>query len=531
MVLRRELLRRAATLTGSGLATAALSKQVGKQGTLRFVPQAALTLLDPVFSLPGVTTTHGYCVFDTLYGVDGQLRPHPQMAKGHEVYNNGLIWHIHLREGLRFHDGEPVRAVDCAASLRRWSVRDSFGQALAASLESFDAVSDDTLRIRLTRPFPRLLEAIGKPHSSPAFIMPERLARTAPDVPVPEMVGSGPWRFISDEYLSGSRVVYARFDGYVPRPEPADWTSGGKRVLFERMEWTVIPDPATAAAALQVGDVDWWEHVHADLALSLAQQHAIRVARSDPYGVVAMARFNHLHPPFDNAALRRAVLEAINQPDFMQAIAGADPQGWRECHSLFPCGMPGVAEPVGLGPRTPRDLDTAVAAVRASGYRGERAVLINPTDLPAVRPHGQLLADLLTRIGIRTELQEMDWGSVLRRRASRQPVERGGWSLACTNWPGVAIANPAMNAAVRGQGMAGWPGWFESPNIERLTQDWLAASTPDEERAILDLIQRAASEEVPTLPLGQFFHRHAHRATLGGILPGSVAYFWGVHRL
>jgi peptide/nickel transport system substrate-binding protein len=530
MIGRRSLVRAATVLTAAPPLSPALSQRVAKERTLRFVPQANLSALDPIFALPGITVTHGYCVFDTLYGVDGQLRPQAQMSGGHEVSDDGRRWRFRLREGLRFHDGEPVRAIDCATSLERWSKRDAFGQMLGAAVERFDAEDDRTMQIRLIRPFPRLLEAIGKPHSAPAFIMPERFARTNPNVAISEMIGSGPWRFIADEYQSGSRAVYERFEHYVPRREPADWTSGGKRVNFERMEWIVIPDPSTAAAALQSGEVDWWEQIHPDLASFLTRRRGITVERSDPYGLIAVARFNHLHPPFDNVALRRAVLGAINQPDFMRAISGTERATWRECYSLFPCGMPGVDEAGADLMRPPRDLEVARSAVRASGYRGQRAVLLNPTDLPAVRPHGHLLAAVLRQIGINVDLQEMDWGAAVQRRNSREPIERGGWSVACTNWPSVSIANPAMNAAVRGQGTTGWPGWFESREMERLTQDWLSAAAPDDGNRIFNMIQRLSFDQVPTLPLGQFFHRHAFRNDIQGILPGSVSYFWNVRR-
>ena len=140
------------------------------------MPSTNLTVLDPVFTPAAVSITHGYCVFDTLYGMDAELKPVPQMAAGHTVSADGLTWEITLRDGLKFHDGEPVRARDCAESLNRWSKRDSFGQALGAATESFGAKDDKTIVIRLKRPFGRLLHAIGKPHSSPAMIMPERLA-------------------------------------------------------------------------------------------------------------------------------------------------------------------------------------------------------------------------------------------------------------------------------------------------------------------------------------------------------------------
>ena len=187
-------------------------------------------------------------MFDVLYALDRNLRPQPQMAEAHETSADGLTWRIRLCPGLRFHDNEPVRALDCVASLQRWSKRDSFGQTLAQSVAAWEAEDDRTIRIRFTRPFAPLLDAIAKPASVVAFIMPERLAKTDASTQVTEMVGSGPYRFVRDEYVSGSRVIYARFDGYLPRNEPSDFMTGGKRAHFERVEWRVIPDAATAAA-------------------------------------------------------------------------------------------------------------------------------------------------------------------------------------------------------------------------------------------------------------------------------------------
>jgi len=225
------------------------------------------------------------------------------------------------------------------------------------------------------------------------------------------------------------------------------------------------------------------------------------------------------------------VLGAIAQADYMQSIMGDDRDAWRQCLALFPCGLPGVTEEAGAAAmRPPRDLEAAKAAVRASGYKGEKAVIINPTDYPSIGPHGQLTADLLRRIGVNVELQEMDWGSVLQRRLSKEPVERGGWSLYHTNWPSVSIANPAMNATIRGQGAAGWTGWYESAEVERLTAGWLDATAPEDGQRLMDAIQRVAFETVPSLPLGQFFHRTAYRDGITGILPGSAAFFWNVRR-
>jgi peptide/nickel transport system substrate-binding protein len=226
---------------------------------LRIVPQAGLTSLDPVWTTALVTANHGYNVYDTLFASDSKLRPKPQMAEGYTVSDDSRTWQINLREGLKFHDGEPVRAQDCAASIARWAKRDTYGLTLDKYVDTYGVADDRTIKITLKSPFPLLIDALGKSFTSVPFMMPERFAKTDPFKQVTEAIGSGPYRFLKDEYVPGSFLAYAKFDGYVPRQEPPEWASGGKVARMERVEWRFIPDAATAAAALQNGEVDWWE--------------------------------------------------------------------------------------------------------------------------------------------------------------------------------------------------------------------------------------------------------------------------------
>ena len=257
---RRAVLALAPSL---GLSVPAIAQDM-RARTLRFVPSTDLVSLDPVLSTALVAVQHGFHVFDTLYGVDGQMRARPQMAEGHQISPDGRAWTIRLREGLLFHDGEPVRSRDCAASLERWARRDTFGRVYQTAVEAYETPDDRTLVIRLKRPFPMLADALAKPHSQPAFIMPERIVRAAGDSAITEITGSGPYRFLRDEWSSGNLIAYGRFDGYRPRSEAPEWTSGAKVTHFERVEWRVIADKATAVAALVQGEVDWMEALPAD---------------------------------------------------------------------------------------------------------------------------------------------------------------------------------------------------------------------------------------------------------------------------
>ncbi|MBX6742904.1 MAG: ABC transporter substrate-binding protein [Acetobacteraceae bacterium] len=523
---RRTLLRGLAA-SSAVLASPALA-QPARTATLRFVPQANLTALDPIWTSAIVTQMHGYHVYDTLYAVDGQLRPRPQMAEGHTVSDDGRVWRIRLREGLKFHDGEPVLARDCAASLARWSKRDPFGQLLGAAVESWRAADDRTLEIRLTRPFPLLLDALAKPDANVPFIMPERLARTDANTQVAEVVGSGPYRFLKDEFVSGSRSAYAKFEGYVPRPEAPDWASGGKVAHYPRIEWHILPDPATAAAALQSGEVEWVEQPLSDLIPMLARNRNIALEVLNPAGLMSIMRLNHLQPPFNDLRTRQAMALAVNQADYMRATLGDDRSVWRECRSLFPCGTPFGVEDLSDLTRPPRSLDRAKAALAASGYRGEKVVIINPTDFPLIGPHGQVTADVLRRLGMNVELAESDWGTVVQRRVRQEPVEQGGWSIFHTYGSSLAYLNPAVSSLVKGTGRTGWFGWYTNPRMEELIQAWMDAPDAERQKSLANEINKLAQDEVATIPLGQFFIRTAYRKSITGLVKGSMPYPWGV---
>ena len=212
---RRELLKAA----GASLAVIAAPRigRAERTSKLVFAPSSDLSLLDPVVTAFRPTRNHAYLVFDTLYGIDRSWMAQPQMVEGHQIEEDGLTWTLTLRDGLRFHDKEPVLARDVVASIRRFAARSSFANALITATEELSAPDDRTVRFRLKRPFPHLPEALAGPGGNVPAIMPERLAATSPYKPVAEIIGSGPYRFLPDEHISGARVAYERFPLYQPR--------------------------------------------------------------------------------------------------------------------------------------------------------------------------------------------------------------------------------------------------------------------------------------------------------------------------
>jgi len=497
---------------------------------LNFVPESDLSVLDPIWTTTGITQSHAYLVYDMLFGLNSRYEVQPQMAAGAVTENGGLIWRIPLRDGLRFHDGEPVLARDCVASIQRWGVRDPFGQTLLEATDELSALDDRTLQFRLKRPFPLLPAALGKPVATLCAIMPERLARTDPFTQVSEVIGSGPFRFLADERVPGARVGYARFADYRPREDGvADWTSGPKVAHFDRVEWTVIADPATAAAALRSGEIDWLEAPQVDLLPMLRQQRHIELKVINTAGRLGFLRPNHLHPPFDKAEVRRALLAAVNQSDFMSAVSGADPALSRTGVGFFTPGSPSASEEgLDIWSHTP-SLAVSRQAIAAAGYAGETVVVLGPGDTPTLRAISDVGVDLMQKLGMKVDYQVVDWGTVVSRRAKKEAPQQGGWNVFPGYWTGLDAINPAAYPPLRGNGDRAWFGWPKSPRLEELRNAWLAAADANAAERVTREMQRVAFEEVPFIPVGQYFGATAYNRSLQGVLTGSPL-FWNVRR-
>src|SRR5437660_196196 len=374
--------------------------------TLRFIAQSDLRVLDPIWTTAYITRNHGYCVFDTLFAIDAEFAPHPQMVGDYSISPDKLTYQFKLRDGLGFHDGSPVRGVDCVASVKRWMARDGHGQSIAAVLDEIKPDGEKGFTIKLKEPFSLLLDGLAKVSSLALFVMPERLANTDPFQQVTEMVGSGPFKFVKDEFEPGHRVVYVKNIDYVPRQEPPSWASGGKVVKVDRVEWLYIPDAMTKVAAMNAGEADWWENPAADVWPVLAANPDLAMARVDPLSNPLIVRFNHLLPPFDNPKMRQAVLAVTDQSEFLSAVAG-DKKNWELCPSFFTCGTPMASDAGAAALTGKRDFDKAKKLIADSGYNGEKIVVLDAVDQPVIHPQALVIADVLKKLGLNVDLQSM----------------------------------------------------------------------------------------------------------------------------
>ncbi len=521
---RRSLLASAAV--GAGALALPNIVQAQASRVLRFMPHADPISLDPVWTTADITRNHGNMVYDQLYGVDENFIPHPQMVAGATTSADGKIWELTLRDGLRFHDGEPVRAIDCVTSIRRWWQRDSYGTVLQARTDEISAVDDKKIRFRLKEAFALLPEALAQPA---CVMMPERIAKTESTVQITDPTGSGPFRFRTDERVAGSRVVYERFAGYVPRSEgTTSFLAGPKQVHFDRVVWTFQPDPATAAAAMQANEFDWLEGPSIDLTSLLRRDRNLELRIINRMGGIGCIRFNHLNAPFNNPAIRRLVQACVNQKDFAEAVAGAEPDLFKTGVGLFTPGMP-MATNVGVEAVAGRtDFDKVKQELTAAGYKGEKVVLLGPSTIPSLHAQTLVASDVLRRMGFNLDYLSLEWGTVVQRRASKDAIDKGGWSIFITNLTSLNNVFVPAQIGIR-SGPAAWFGWPDAPKLEELREQWLAATNLPDQKRIVEQLQRQSFQDVPYVPTGYWTGFTCFNKSITGIQNGWPV-FWGVRR-
>lgn len=501
--------------------------------TLKVVPQADLKNLDPIWTTAAITVNHGFMIYDTLYGLDEKLEPQPQMIEKHVVSEDGLTWTFTLREGLVFHDGSPVEAADAVASIKRWNVKRADGQALTAATESMTAKDARSFEIKLKNKFGPMLSVMANP-ALPLFVMRQEEAATDPNTQVTEMIGSGPFEFLKDEWKPGDRVAYKKFDGYKPRSDPSSGFAGAKIVKVDRVEWIYIPDTNTATQALMAGEVDVYEIPPMDLMPMLEADPNITVKVLDPLGKMGHVRPNHLHPPFDNVKARQALQLLVDQNEFLAAQVG-NPKFETVCYSVFMCNAPfsTTAHTEGW---TKQDKAKAKQLLTEAGYNfKDPIVALVPTDQQIIMNNMLVMVGLLKEIGVNVDAQSMDWSTLTSRRTKQEDPNKDpkvGWHIFPTWWTGIPMSSPLTNSPLvsTGDPKTAWFGWPKDEEIERLRAEFIKAEGKEAQMKVIDALQKRFYEFMPYINTGQFVTPVAWRNTLKGVPNALLFVAWNIEK-
>jgi peptide/nickel transport system substrate-binding protein len=420
-----------------------------KAETLTVVMQGGLRVMDPITSTAFLTRDHGYMIYDTLLGTDANFKIQPQMADW-KASSDGLTYRFTLRDGLKWHDGLPVTAADCIASIKRWAEVDSTGQVLMPMVQSIKAVDDKVFEVVLKERTTLLLEGLSKLSSRPAFMMPKRIAETPAAKPVTEYIGSGPFKLVASEFKPGLKVVYEKNKDYVARSEPASWTAGAKLVGVDRVEWVTMPDAMTSLNALQNGEVDFVQQVPYDLAPMLDNEKNVKVQVLDKLGSWTYFRFNHLYPPFDNKLLRQAAMAAVGQEDVLKALVG-NPKFYKTCAAVFGCGNPNGSS-YGAEWVIPSNIEKAKALMKEANYDGTPVVLLQPTDVAMLAAQPIVIGAAMRKAGFKVEMKTMDWQTVTTQQGNQKSPAEGGWNIFATYSTLATSGDPLSNTTIGSNG-------------------------------------------------------------------------------
>jgi peptide/nickel transport system substrate-binding protein len=514
MIQRRSFtaLAAAGTLALAALFGAGPALAQGK--TLRVVAHADLKILDPTFTTAYITRNFGYMVYDTLFAQDANGHPKPQMVDKYTTSKDGLTWTFTLRPGLKFSDGSNVTSADAVASIQRWGARDSIGRAMGNAGAQWKAVDARTFTLTLKEPFGMVLEGLAKPSGFPPVIMPERLAKMPTTSPLHEAIGSGPFMFKRDEWVPGNKAVFVRNPHYVPRSEPPSGLAGNKAPHFDRVEWLYLPDSNSAIAALKRGEVDVIEQVPADYITPLRQDHDIKVrANGWMQGFIVM---NEQYPPFNNIKARQALAHAVSQEKFMAAMGYPLDMRMSYCASFFICGTPNETS-AGAEPFRQPDLAKAKQLLAESGYKGEKVVVLVPTDVTYTNAEALMTVQAMRSIGMNVDAQSMDWASLGARRAKKDPPAAGGWNVYPTVAGQFDVDSPITNAYLSAACGTALPGWPCDKQLDELRTAWIKETNPARRKKLLDEFQQRAYEALPYINAGQYQAASAYRANLKGI--------------
>src|SRR5437899_10052802 len=513
----------AAACVGSLVAVAAPALA---QTTLRAVMHSDLKILDPIWTTAYIVRNHGYMIYDTLLAQDEKGDIKLQMVEKYEAAADGRGYTFTLRDGLLWHDGQPVTSEDCIASIKRWAAKDSLGQKMMTFVDSMTAVDAKTFTIKLKEPTGLVLLGLSKPSSNVPFMMPKRVAETDPNKQIEDFTGSGPFVFKKDEWRPGDKTVYVKFDKYKPRSEPVSALSGGKVVKVDRVEWRAISDAQQAVNALSKGEIDLVEQPSHDLLGTLKKDPNVSVIISPPLKAQYVFRPNHLHKPFDNPKIRQALWYAFNQKDFLDAVIG-DPSYYKVCKAMFPCGT-AMATDVAMSGLLESNFQKARDLLKEANYDGTPVVLMHSTDLVVLTNLAPVAKSLMEKAGFKVDMQSMDWETLVARRSKKDRPSAGGWHAFLTSWVAADITNPIfmgfMNAGCD-KAMFGWPC---DADMEKLRDDFARETDPAKQKAIAEGSQMREAQVVTHIPLGQWYLGALMRKNISGMVEAPAPVFWNM---
>lgn len=514
---RRSVLKGAAALTVASAvgapAVRAQEEELQEGGTLRVAiigePPA---VADAVFTTATVTNDISQQIFEGLFVFDSSFNPQPMLVDTYEQSDDGLVFTLTLRDGISFHNGDPLTADDVVASLDRWGAINGRGRMVYERMDSIEAVDDLTVQMTFNEPTGVLLSYLALPE---AMITPASVAEAAGDqqIPADQLIGTGPFMF--DEHIVDQHLRFVRYDGYMPREEEPDGLSGRKVAYLDAIEFIPVPDESVRANGVLTGDYHFADQVPADFFDTLEMDPGVEPIMVQPY-FSYYVHFNKDRGLFTNPALRKAVQLCFSQSEAMLAGFG------REEFVRFDPSISGEEtvwySVAGADTYDKPDPDGARALMEEAGYAGETIRWMTTHEYAYNFKMSDYIKQKMEEVGFVVELEVMDWATIIQNQPRPE-----AYDIFLTGHP--QYKHPT--AQVFNDPTFG--GFWTSEAKDDLVDQMIIESDPEALQAIIDEYTTLIwQEEMPFVKCGDDFLLRGRRSEVAGYVNVPNFFFWNV---
>jgi peptide/nickel transport system substrate-binding protein len=510
--MRRLLTIVAVVTTAAWLAASPADSQGPKKGgILKIGLIGEPPTLDGHATTAVITREIGINTFEGLYALDAKFQPVPLLAESHEVLDGAKRYVIKLRSDVKFHNGKPLTSADVVASLRRWGAVASTGKSVFKNVEAVEAKTPTSVEIRLKEPSGSLLTVLAQVDSA-AVIYPKEVIDASGEGPLKEFIGTGPFKFV--EHKPDRHIRLARFDGYVPRPEPRNGLAGQRVAYLDELHFLPVPDYSTRQAGMITGEYGYIQQIKPDQYDRIKSSPGVEPVVVKPYGWVTIV-LNNKQGLMTDKRLRQAMQAALDADPMMLAGLG---------HKDFYRLDPGIFfvesswhSKAGAALYNQRDKDKARRLLKEAGYQGQPVRWIVTTEYEHHYKPALIAKSQLEEIGLKVDLQVADWATVVQRRAKPEL-----WDAFSTAF--VFVPEPTASPQV----LCDWPGWWCNPDKDALLQAMSRELDPKKRYALWERVQTAFYADAARIKIGDYFRLDARRKDVQGYEPGPYMHFFNV---
>ncbi|MCW4114933.1 ABC transporter substrate-binding protein [Aurantimonas sp. MSK8Z-1] len=465
--------------------------------------------LDPMVSTKDVVSIVTQHVVETLYTFDSSWAVAPLLAEDlPTIADDGKTYDIKLREGISFSDGSAMDSADVVASLQRWLKVASRGKVVADKVESVTAKGMYEIEIKMSSPYAPLLSLLAFSNSA-AAIYPEEILPQG-DGQIADVVGTGPYKYgehVPDQYLQ-----LVRFDGFVPRDEPANGGSGKRGQVPDEIRFVPVPDPNTRVEGLLSGQFDFADSLPAESYDRVASSDKAKPVLLEPFGWPIWA-INHKAGLLSNQKIRQALLTALPFDDMLFAAFGND-KFFKVDGAMYPQGWAWNTD-AGTELYDQNDPDKAGELLEEAGYDGTPLRILTSRQYEFHYKMAEVAKQALEAAGFKVQMDVVDWATLGQRRD-----DPSLWDIYISHSP--FLPEPALTDMWFASSRVGW----SEPEKDKLADAFVSETDPEKRKAIFAELQKKNYEDVGFIKVGNFNALLGEAKSLEGVDPSPWPYFW-----